>query len=310
MALSVDELNALTRKHWIGNGKAQDNYFTGNLLTLRLMKKAKRIGGGTKIKAPLIYDGLNGGFFVAGDTFDTSKKEIHTAAEFDWSKAYVNVTYDIDDEIENAGAEQEVNLLMSKLQAAQKTIRDDIIAAKLFDSTGTALAGLDDLFNTTTSTAYGGIAEDDMSTWTANQTTTASTMSLALMRTIRRTAKVGDNDLTDVPSIYLTTDTLRDKYEALLQPQMRYSDNNLAKAGFKNLMFGNAVVVADMKSTASYVTALNERFVKFYVHKKFFFKQSPWKQPTNQAIKVSQILWAGNLVCTQRRAHCQYTSVS
>lgn len=314
MALTVDELSALTNDHWLTDREAIDNFFTGNVLMYRLLRNAEKIGGGDRIKVPLIYTKLIGGSFNPTQTFDTAKKEIHTAAYFDWRYHYVNITIDIEDDVKNSGPEAEIKLFKSKMQNAQKTIKYNL-ATELYTGAATGdgdpLTDLDDLFNTTTSTTYGDIAEDDFSEWKANVTTTTENLSLAVMRTMRRTAKYGD-EKGMIPQFYMTTDALKDAFEALLQPQQRFEDPNMAKAGFRNVMFGDAPVMSDMLCPSGVMYGLNDNGdnLKIVAHKNFFLKHTPWRQPVNSTQRAMQILFAGNLVSGQRRAHIKHTNLS
>ena len=75
-----------------------------------------------------------------------------------------------------------------------------------------AFLGLGNLFNTSTSTAYGDVTEADMAEWKANVITDAEAISFKVMQTIRRTAKVGQSKDAK-PNIYITTDALKDGFE-------------------------------------------------------------------------------------------------
>lgn len=314
MALSVDELSALTNDHWLNDKEAIDNFFTGNILMFRLLRNAEKIGGGDRIKIPLIYTGLNGGSFNPTQTFNTAKKEIHTAAWADWKYHYVNITIDIEDDVKNSGPEAEIKLFKGKMQTAQKTIKKnmaDEIYTGVASGDGTPLTALTDLFNTTTTTAFEDIQEADMATWKANVTTTTEALSLSVMRTMRRTAKYGD-EKGMIPQFYIGTDALKDAFEALLQPQQRFEDPNMAKAGFRNVMFGDAPVMSDMLCPSGHMYGLNDNGdnLKMVVHKSFYLKHTPWRQPVNSTQRAMQILLAGDFVTGQRRAHIKHTNLS
>ena len=310
MALTLTELQATTREYF-DSKEATDNFFNGNLFTMRLMPKAKKVPGGKWIHVPIEYADSGGGSFEAGDTFDLSKVAILNAAQFNWAYHYVPVVYDMDDEVQNSGElEQEVDIVKTKLKNAQETIRQNI-GDQLYTGTGAnkQINGLVNLFNTTTTTAYGNIQEGDIATWKANSSATAAVMTRGLLQALRREAKINDSPK-GIPNLYVTTDTLRDAYEGRLQPQQIFSDSKLADAGFENIKFGGAVVVADMKCPDNYLHGFNENFLGFRVHTKFNFKRTDWMRQTNQMLYSMQIIWAGQFVTNQRRAHTRRTAIS
>ena len=273
----------------------------------------KKIAGGRQIKVPLTYDNLQGGSFSGADQFDTSRRDIINSAVFSWSNYYVNVTITFDDETENAGPEEMVDLVVTKLEVAQMSIQDNMGDDLYLDGTGNSskdLDGLAAMFNTTTTTAYGGIAESDMSKWSAGVTTTSEAFTSPVIRTMRTNAKVGDN-MRDKPNLIVTTDTLFDGWLNQLQAHQRMESPQAAKAGFDGVqMLDQAEIWGDTKCTSGYAYALNTRHWGFVVHNKAFFARTAWKVPTDQPIKAMQILWKGNMVCTRRNAHRLHTNLS
>lgn len=312
MALTRDEIQSTTQDFWIK--KAHDNYFTGNILTYRLLKSGNKVSGGEKIRIPIWYGGPRGGVMGYNSTFDTTRYEAITSARFDWGIYYEPVTYGLKDKIENAGVAQEIDIVMTKMDFAQQSLKESMTTDLYGDGIAVGdtkpITGLFALLNATTSTAYGDIKQDDLSVWAPGATTTTTeNLTLSVMRTLRRACKVGDSP-ENVPSLYITTDAIKDTYEGLLQPQVRFTDAKLANAGFDNLLFGNKPIVADMKCPAGYMFALNENYLDMKSHQHFFFHHEPWKQPTNQYLFTMQIMWAGNLVCTRRKAQGFHSNLS
>ena len=167
MALELDEIQALTQDKWYP--RAYDNYFTSNVLVYRLLREGKKLDGGVKIRVPIYYGGPHGGAFGASTTFNTTRFDDHNAARFSWAKQYEPVTYNINDKIQNVGIPQQVDLVMNKLDMAQKGIRDNMAAEVYGDGTGTPgtdpITGLFAMINSSTSTSYGELTEDDIAEW-------------------------------------------------------------------------------------------------------------------------------------------------
>jgi len=315
MALTRSELESITRDFFLAdNGAAWDNYFGSNYLINRGLKKPiKKPKGGLQIKLPLTYDRMAGGSFYGVDQFDTSHRTTMNSAVFPWRNYYVNVTVTWDEELENNGPEEEVDMVVSKLENAQSSIQVDLGDGLYSDGTGNEskdLTGLLALFNTTTATTYGGIAEDDMSVWSAKASTSSAPITAAVLRGMRTSAKVGDSQK-DKPNLIVTTDTLYDSYLNQLQQHQRMQSPQAAKAGFDGVtMLDQAEIFADGKCTSGSAFALNDRFWGFVVHANADFVRTAWKVPTNQAVKSMQILWKGNMVCSRRAAHYRRTALT
>ena len=313
MSLSLTELQAIT--DYYCEKTSNDIYFAGNILLYKLLggedAGTHTIPGGKKIQVILEYAKGNGGSFGATTKFNLAKKEIFNAAFFTWAGYYAGITIDLDDQRQNNGDLAIVNLVNGKLKNGQKTIRTDMgtdIYAAAADAT--KFNGLGDLFNTTTSTAYGEITEADMAMWKANVITTSEAISFKVMQAIRRTAQIDDN-AEGKPDLYISTQLLKDGFERTLQTQARYSDVRLVNAGFDNILFGGAPVIADNKQTAGYCDALNLRFLEIKTHQDYNFTKPTWSSPIDQPdTKVAFIKWSGNLVCKNRKAHCRHTGLT
>ena len=96
-----------------------------------------------------------------------------------------------------------------------------------------------------------------------------------------------------------------------LQAQQRHYDEATAKAGFDGLKLGSrGTLVKDNKCPDGYVNGLNFDRLYLKAHRDKFFSGPVWKEPTNQPIKTTQIIFAGAFVTDERRAHGRLTSVT
>lgn len=312
MALSLNEIQSTTNNYFLSD-MAVDNFYKHNALMFRLSASKKHVDGGEKLKQPLWHAGPGGGAFDTNTKFNTQRRNKINAAQFDWARNYEPETYDIDDGIKNSGVAAEVDIVMNKLRMMETALMWTMGTQIYGDGTGspTPITGLLAMLNSTTTTAYGNIQEADLAVWKPGATdTTGGTLTLNIMRSLRRDCKVS-NAQQGVPSIYMTTDTLHDKYDSLLQPQQRYASNeNLANAGFTNLLFGTVPIVADSKCPDGYMFGLNEEFLDLQVHQDYDFKRTDWMRPTDEEKYTMQILWAGNLTCSRREAHGFYSGLT
>jgi hypothetical protein len=306
MALSRTELESITRSYFLTDGgSAFDNYFSSNYLLRKGVKKPlRKPSGGKDIKIPLTYDRMLGGSFYGADQLDTSHQTIINSAVFAWRNYYINVTITWDEELENNGPEEEVDMVVTKLQNGQKSMEWDMADGLYSDGTGNSskdLDGLLALFNGTTTTEYGGIQEADMSVWSANTSSTSTP--ITALRAGRTAVKIGDG-AKDKPDMIIMNDTIVDAWLNQLQAAQRMESPQAAKAGFAGVhMLDQAEVWADGKCPSAAGFWLNSRHWGFVIHKKANFVRTPWKVPTNQVTKSMQYLWKGNMVCTRRNAH-------
>ena len=320
MALELTQIQAATNDYF-KNKQVYDNYFKSHVLLHMLMSGGKwqknivqpkdYADGGQKIRVFLEYNIANTGTYGNTTLIAQSKVDILNAARFSWGGAYTSNAIDLNERIQNTGDAAMVDLTAAKIKNMQMSIRDYMGTGVYATHASTDdIYGLGDLFNATTSTAYGTIAADDMAVWAPGTTASGSTMIFSTLQAMRRAASVGQST-EDKPNLYITTETLRDAYENTLQTQARYKDQTLVDAGFTNVLFGTAPVVADDKQTSGYCDALNLRFLKLMTHKDFAFTKPVWEYNKEQPdVWVANVRWIGQLTCSQRRAHVRYTSLT
>ena len=311
MSLSLTEINALTQDYW--EPGAHDQYFKGNALMYRVLRKGKKWNGGDYLRVVIEYGQPVGGAFNSQSRFDTTKREELNAARFQPAYYYEPVTFDIDDKVRNAGSAAQVDIVAAKLSNAQKKIRQSM-AIDFYNNltqgaTGRGLLGLPAMINTGTG-AYGQVSSSDIAEWTAGTVnTTGGPLSYATMRAGRTACQVGDG-IEDKPTIMVTTRTLFDVVEGQTQVNQRYEEAELAEVGFQNLIVNGIPVVSDYLCPSGYLYFLNENLIDFKSHKDFFFVREPWMRPVDQYVFTTQIVWVGQLLCKRRNAHGYYSGLS
>ncbi len=325
MSLTFTELEAVTDDYFLADGgKAVDIYFKSSFILDRWMNKHKglweRPNGGKKIRIPLAYDIAEGGSFARADTLSSDDREILNAALFAWKHYYGNATIFETDELENSDEFAEVQLVTSRLEAAQKKITKDLstdIHSSASDS-ARPLTGFLSLFNTTTSTKYGDIAEADLVSqdgtkpWKANLTTTTEGISLKVIRDLASTAKIGDGP-GGKPNVGIMTETLINIILGILQAQQQFTkDDDTVKAGFLNCVFEGKVLAADDYTPSGYLELFNEEYIGFAVHRQGYYKRKPWADliVAGKAARSMKVMWHGNMVCKHRAAHAAHNNLS
>jgi hypothetical protein len=331
MALTLSELQATT-DYWVDT-QPEDIFSQSNVLLHYLLGNkgfgkggdfvtgGDLVDGGYQLQCILEYDEANAGAYGNNSVMPTDKVEIYNAARFPWAAYYAQLTISMTDKRENAGDEAWVNLIKGRLRNAAGAIRNSMgtqIYNQRSSNTGpqgetdVGFVGLGDLFNTTTSTTYGGIAEDDMSNWKANVTTTSEAISTPVIQALKRSATLRQ-DKAGKPNLYITTDLLKDAYENTLHLQARYQNTKLAEAGFENIEFHGNPIVVDDRQTTGYLDALNTRVLMIKTHRDANFTRPIWHSggATGQPdTEVAYIRWWGQLLCKNRKAHARHTNLT
>ena len=89
-------------------------------------------------------------------------------------------------------------------------------------------------------------------------------------------------------------------FEALLTSNIRYTDTDMADAGFQNLMYKGAPWTFDGSNADGVIYMLNTKYIQLVRHSDVWFKPTPFVRPTNQDAVFSQILCYGQLTCSNR----------
>lgn len=319
----INQLNATTEYYWLQTDP-EDILNKASALLWKLMGKAINLGnweiqpneivdGGLMVKVPLEYDVSNHGSYGKDTVINQSKKSIFEAARFRWAGAYGSNTLNLDDLTQNTGDAAIINLTKQYMSNIKKAIRVDlasqVIAAAADDD---SINGLGDLFNTTTSTEYGSIDEDEMPTWKANVITTSEPISFQVMQEIFRTPGFGGYIGTR-PNFCCTTELLVDAYERSLHPQQRYKEASMIEAGWDNVWHKNAPIVADPYYSTGVLDALNLRFLSLRAHKDYNFTTPEWvaKKESGQPDTITaNTRFRGNLYCSNRQMHVRHTNLT
>lgn len=305
MALSVDQLNAITEKYFVK--KLFDNIFDSNPLLKRIKDSGsyKSVDGGTQIYVPLNYAAASSaGWYSGADTLSTSDSDNITAAAYDWKSLYAGVAITEEDELKNSGQAAQVNLLKSKIQIAEKTLKDDLGTGLFSDgSDSKSIVGLRDIC--AIDQTVGGISQTDNSWWQAQVDSTTSTLTMATMNAVYQDCTVDS----EMPNYLVTTRSIWNDYYALLQPQQRFMSEQEAKGGFSSLMFNGAPIVHDSHVPSGNLFFLNLDHLHLFYHPKRNMSFEPFQKPINQQVKVSRFLWMGALGSSNNRLHGAMTGL-
>lgn len=324
MGLSNPELELVTREFLLADGKkATDIYYETSYLMELLINQKKglfeRPAGGTNIKVPLKYDGAEAGFYSRSETLSEDDRQNITAVNFGWKHAFGNATIYRTDELENAGEYAEVSLVGEKITDAMESCRDKI-ATNLYNAAGDdskLITGLLSLTSESADVDYGGKSENDIVSsdgtkpWEGKTNTTTAAISLPILRTLRSDAKIKGGKK-GKPNLIVTTEDLFNKVMGILSVQQRFvKAEEIVKAGFTGCNFEGADIVVDDYGPSGYAFALNTNNIGFAIHKEGFFARTPWgKMVSGAQGRTMKILFDGNMICNNRKAHKAHSNLS
>jgi len=276
-----------------------DNIFTARPLTYFLQDKGRirMLNGGTKIVEPLIYGESSTVKSYSGyDSISLTAQTGITAAEYEWKQYAASIAISGIEEAKNNGEQEIINLLEAKIMQAEESMREGFNRMFYADGTGNSSKDWNGLGNLVeASGTVGGINRATVGNeyWKSYEENTATALTLAQLSTGYNSVSVGN----DHPDMVLTTQTLFEKYEALLQPQLRYTDTRTADAGFQNLLFKAAPVVYDEHCTAGVVYFLNSKYLTLVGHSGKWFSQTEFVRPEDLDARYALIMCYGNLTC-------------
>jgi hypothetical protein len=323
MSDRFDELISTTLKNYVST-QLEDNVFDDLPFFYWADKRGDGLketqDGGESIIVPLLYAANSTAKSYSGyDLLDTTPQGGIGSATYPWKQYAVSITIDRLSERKNSGKHQIINLLNAKIKQAEMSLRD-IFSQHLFsDGTGNEaknVLGLAAIVDPTPATGTVGGIDASAYTWWRNYQV-AGTQSAAAFDRLKTRMGTAYNTVSkgkDHPDFMVTDQTVFEGWEGLLTTTINYqiglTDTKLADFGFENYKFKGARLVFDNDCTASAMYVLNSKYLKLYVDDQTDFITSPFVRPANQDAKTAQILWMGQLCCSNRSRHGVITAIT
>lgn len=294
--------------------KIADNVTKNNALLTRLQQRGKSrpFSGGRLIYEELSFaQNGNAGFYSGYDLLPVLPQDVLTAAQFDIKQAACPVIISGLEQLQNAGPEQMIDLLTSRMDVAEATMMNLIAGGIYSDGTGYGgkeITGLNAAVPSTVTASqtnvYGGI---DRSTWTFWRTNSTDPSGYTNMLANMNGVWSGLVRGMDRPDLIVVDSLAWGQYVALLQANQRFvsmDGDNKAGFGFPSVKFMDADVVLDGGiggfGAANTAYFLNTKYLHYRPHSaRNFVPLSPNKRYSiNQDAEVQIIGWAGNLTCS------------
>ena len=294
--------------------KIADNVTKNNALLMRLQQRGKSrpFSGGRLIYEELSFaQNGNAGFYSGYDLLPVLPQDVLTAAQFDIKQAACPVIISGLEQLQNAGPEQMIDLLASRMDVAEATMMNLIAGGIYSDGTGYGgkeITGLNAAIPATVTASqtnvYGGIDRTNWAFWRTNSTDPSGyTNMLANMNSLWSGLVRG----MDRPDLIVVDSLAWGQYVGLLQANQRFvsmDGDNKAGFGFPSVKFMDADVVLDGGiggfGAANTAYFLNTKYLHYRPHSaRNFVPLSPNKRYSiNQDAEVQIIGWAGNLTCS------------
>lgn len=295
-----------------------DNIYRANLLFFRLNRMGKRmVQGGIQIEVPLLFSKMAaGGAYSGYDLLDVSPSDTIKNAAFDWRQYYVPVTVDGLTLIKTDQPEAITNFLTQYFAQAEMMMADQLGIGIWSDGSDTkkidGLKGAVD--DGTVLGTYGGLGSRTTtnSFWQSQIDSSTATLTLAAAQSLFGNCSEGGRH----PTVIVSTQTGYNIYWGLNTSQQQFPsepaghDEQLAQAGFTNLLFNGVPWCVDSNVPANHIFMLNEDFIDFCVSPRADFYLEDFQIPVNQDAMVAKLLWAGNLVLSNVKRQGKFTAVT
>jgi len=321
---TIRSLLASTLENTMMTGVVQDTIFDASPLTRRMRAggQLKIVDGGERMRISIDY-AKNGTAksYEDLDALDVTRKQTQTSGMFAWKQYSASVVI--------SGREMRVNksnesrlfgLLDERLNNAAKSLNDVITTGMYSDGTGNAsknITGLEAAIETVTGTTSYASVPTANTAWANKVAASVGAAAVNLvpkMRSVWNQCSQGAEGTDSSPNLLVTTRTIHESYEALLQPQVRYEQNPAggADAGINVLKFKGSDFIWSDYCTSGTVYVLNLNHLFLYVHEDANFTQADdgLQKPVNQDSLVTQILFMGNMLANNRRKLGKLTGVT
>jgi len=318
-AIGTNDITSLARR-WI-MPEITDNIYGSNPVFFRLSKANKIMPqGGTQLEIPLMYKkATSGGPYRGYDLLNVSPVDTVKNAVWDWKQQHEPVTVDGLTLIKVDSPEAIVNWIKFKFAQADMQIADNLGVGLWSDGTNVKqIDGLDAAVDDgTVAATYGGITRSSNTWWKSVNDVSTTAMTLASMNSVMGQASKGGKH----SSLIVSRRMQYNRYWGLVQSAQHFEvaagghDEQLASAGFTNVLFNNVPWVVDdnvpdgTNSSNSKIFFLNEDFIYWAVSPRADFYLQPFQTPVNQDAMVSQMLWAGNLMLSNCATQAKMSAI-
>lgn len=311
-------LNSIVR-HYILPQVTDNVYVKNNALLYRLIRSNKRmVQGGTQIEIPLMYKRFSvGGTYRGFDLLNTAPQDTIKNAFLDWKQHYVTFAVDGLTLLKADSPLAIANLLNLLGQQMYMEMAENLSAGVVLGDGTTDPKDIDGLpAIISASNIYGGLDRTTETWWRAFINATATPLTFTLLRGLISGGTQGAEHAT----LLLGNGTNYNRLYALMTSTTGYGvqtnrgpeahDEVMAQAGFTNVLFENIPFIREEGMPDARVYAPNENFLSLVVSPRGDFYLEDFQKPWNQDAYVSQLTWAGNMICMNARTQAAATALN
>jgi hypothetical protein len=309
-----------------------DQIFKDNVVWNVLHSKGRKRSqnGGERIQIPLQYaTNSTVGSYSGYDVLDTTPQDNVTSAFYTWKQLSGSVSINRLEERQNSGESQILNLLRQKVTELSMSMQDEASrqllvpngsasgSAFTVGNSGKDLLGLPILVADDPTTGTVGNISRSNTWWRNQQTDSSATTYSGYKKELRTMWNDCSKGTGNGPDVALGDQTAYETYEAALDDNTRYTNTVMADMGFDNLRLKGSLFYWDERvpdwensehptvdggsPTKSSVVYLNTKFLELVVDSQTDFITTPFVRPENQDARTAQVLFMGELTCSNMR---------
>lgn len=316
MAGAYDEIITTTLKK--RSRMIRDGIFNKFPLLMKLMESGRfeeDDEGGTEIVEP-IESAKNSTFksYSHYDKLTTSVDDVITSSKWNWKQIAGTFSMSGLEEVKNSGKNGIIKLYTAREANAIKSGHDEL-SRQLFQTTALAkeIDGAGTIITTAHTGTVGGITVSSNTFWQNKINTDAGAGStidfasegrqrMARMFNACSSGEVG----VDAPTLIVTDEATFNLYEEVMVDKLRYPGEEMFKIGdfsFTGFRFKGIPIFMDRGCTAGYMYFINSDYLRFVIRGGRNWKVEGPFTPHDQDASLWRLLWAGNLVCSNRKRH-------
>jgi len=285
---------------------------------LREKGRVENIAGHRRIEIGLEYGSNETIRWISkGATVPIQDAELVTMAYEDWKYVAVSIMRWFTEDQQNRGKARALNLVSTKLNAAERAIWEELERVMFADGTGADEPnGLQNIISATP--ALGTVHGINRATagyeWWRNQQKTSTGAAAVYLVSDMRTClndilKYSRTEIRDIALV--TTQTVFELYEDVCLEMKILSNTMLADAGFDSIQYRGKPIMWCPSAPSGNMYFVNPNYLKLTCDEGFFMEMTDWKQIPDQPFdKVAQILCTLNMVTSRPIAMKVLTAIA
>lgn len=336
-SLSLNYNSILTTTLFNVRGILYDNIFKQNVFFNWLHQRGRKrmVNGGERIQIGL-QAGTNStvGSYSGYEVLDTTPQDNLTSCFYSWKQIAGSIAINRLEERQNSGEAQILSLMQQKVSELQMSMSDEVnrqlLGAFSAGNGGKDLTPLPliiaDLPSSGAGATVGSISGATNSWWRNETTDSSATTTKAYKDELRKMWNDCSKGPGGGPDVVLLDQLSYEHYESALDDHTRHTNTAMADLGFDNLRLKGATCFWDERvpdsenqvvseadggaPTAGTAYFANSRFLELVVDTQTDFITTPFVRPENQDARVAQVLFYGELTCSNRRKHGVLASIT